>query len=54
MERRTGSGAKYGEINSRVDCQSMCTFVLLAGVKRTVPLDAQVLVHQIWLGREAQ
>jgi hypothetical protein len=24
--------------------------VLLAGVKRSVPLDAQVLVHQIWLG----
>ena len=50
MERRPKAGAKYGEINSRVDCQSMCTFVLLAGVKRTVPLDAQVLVHQIWLG----
>ena len=50
MERRPKGGAKYGEINSRVDCQSMCTFVLLAGVKRTVPLDAQVLVHQIWLG----
>jgi hypothetical protein len=49
-ERRPKAGAKYGEVNSRVDCQSMCTFVLLAGVKRTVPLDAQVLVHQIWLG----
>jgi hypothetical protein len=50
IERRPKAAAKYGEINSRVDCQSMCTFVLLAGVKRTVPLDAQVLVHQIWLG----
>jgi hypothetical protein len=54
VDRRPKSGAKdgarYGEINSRVDCQSMCTFVLLAGVKRSVPLDAQVLVHQIWLG----
>jgi hypothetical protein len=50
VERRPKAGAKYGEVNSRVDCQSMCTFVLLAGVKRTVPLDAQVLVHQIWLG----
>jgi hypothetical protein len=28
----------------------MCTFVLLAGVKRSVSLEAQVLVHQIWLG----
>jgi hypothetical protein len=50
VERRANTGAKYGEINSRVDCQSMCTFVLLAGVKRSVPLEAQVLVHQIWLG----
>jgi hypothetical protein len=50
VERRPKAGAKYGEVNSRVDCQSMCTFVLLAGIKRTVPLDAQVLVHQIWLG----
>jgi hypothetical protein len=50
IERRTKSGATYGEVNSRVNCQSMCTFVLLAGVERTVPIDAQVLVHQIWLG----
>jgi hypothetical protein len=50
IEHRTKSGARFGEINPRVDCQSMCTFVLLAGVKRSVPLEAQVLVHQIWLG----
>jgi hypothetical protein len=50
VERRPKSGARYGEFDSRVDCQSMCTFVLLAGVKRSVPLDAKVLVHQIWLG----
>jgi len=50
IEHRTKTGAKFGEFNPRVDCQSMCTFVLLAGVKRSVPLDAQVLVHQIWLG----
>src|SRR5262249_51858401 len=31
-------------------CGSMCTFVLLAGVERTVPTQAHVLVHQIWLG----
>jgi hypothetical protein len=49
-ERRTKGGAKLGEINPRVDCQSMCTFVLLGGVKRSVPTDARVLVHQIWLG----
>lgn len=32
------------------DCESMCTFVLLAGVKRYVPPEARVFVHQIWLG----
>ena len=50
IERRTKGGARLGEINPRVDCQSMCTFVLLGGVKRSVPIDARVLVHQIWLG----
>ena len=50
IERRTKGGAKLGEINPRVDCQSMCTFVLLGGVKRSVPPDARVLVHQIWFG----
>ena len=28
----------------------MCAFVLLAGVQRTVPREARVMVHQIWLG----
>src|SRR5215475_9371280 len=32
------------------DCESMCAFVLLAGVRRLVPADARVMVHQIWLG----
>jgi hypothetical protein len=50
IEHRTKGGARFGEINPRVDCQSMCTFVLLGGVKRSVPPDARVLVHQIWLG----
>jgi hypothetical protein len=50
IERRAKGGARLGEINPRVDCQSMCTFVLLGGVKRSVPVDARVLVHQIWLG----
>ncbi len=34
----------------RADCESMCAFVLLAGVERTVPAEARVMVHQIWLG----
>lgn len=31
-------------------CESMCAFVLLGGSRRFVPPEAQVLVHQIWLG----
>jgi hypothetical protein len=34
----------------RADCESMCGFVLLGGVHRTVPAEARVMVHQIWLG----
>jgi hypothetical protein len=37
-------------ISPRANCESMCTFVLLAGVHRTVPREARVMVHQIWLG----
>jgi hypothetical protein len=50
VERRATAFMKYGETSARADCQSMCTFVLLAGVQRHVPTDARVLVHQIWLG----
>ena len=32
------------------DCESMCAFVLIAGVHRVVPDGARVRVHQIWLG----
>jgi hypothetical protein len=34
----------------RADCESMCAFVLLAGIQRSVPTEARVMVHQIWLG----
>lgn len=37
-------------LNGRADCESMCAFVLLAGVQRKVPSGARVMVHQIWLG----
>jgi hypothetical protein len=32
------------------DCESMCPFMLLGGIRRYVPAEAQVMVHQIWLG----
>ena len=38
------------KLSPQADCESMCAFVLLAGVHRTVPPEAHVMVHQIWLG----
>jgi hypothetical protein len=49
-EHHSKGAARYGEVVAQADCQSMCSFVLLGGVQRQVPLDARVLVHQIWLG----
>jgi len=48
----TDTGGKVIPANlvGRADCESMCAFVLLAGAKRTVPTEARVRVHQIWLG----
>jgi len=37
-------------LSPNADCESMCAFVLLGGVRRSVPIDARVMVHQIWLG----
>jgi hypothetical protein len=37
-------------VSPRAECQSMCPFVLLGGVKRYIPPEARVLVHQIWPG----
>jgi hypothetical protein len=34
------------------NCESMCAFLLLAGTRRYVPPEANVLVHQIWLGKK--
>jgi hypothetical protein len=40
----------YANLSPRADCESMCAFVLLAGVHRAIPPQARVMVHQIWLG----
>lgn len=37
-------------LSPRADCESMCAFVLLGGVQRSVPAESRVMVHQIWLG----
>jgi hypothetical protein len=50
-DMRTAAGAvPRGIYDPQGDCESMCAFVLLAGVHRTVPPQARVMVHQIWLG----
>jgi len=41
---------KRAKLSPNADCESMCAFVLLGGKRRYVPPEAQVLVHQIWLG----
>lgn len=44
------NGRKRAKLQPRAFCESMCAFVLLAGVERQVPAEARVMVHQIWLG----
>jgi hypothetical protein len=44
------NGERRAKISPSAYCESMCAFVLLAGVERHVPAEARVLVHQIWLG----
>lgn len=46
----TAPGTPRAKLMPRADCESMCAFVLLAGVHRFVPPQARVMVHQIWLG----
>lgn len=41
---------RRAKLSTRAECGSMCAFVLLGGTRRHVPAEAQVLVHQIWMG----
>jgi hypothetical protein len=43
-------GVKRAMLSPWTTCESMCAFVLLAGTERHVPIEAQVLVHDIWPG----
>jgi hypothetical protein len=44
------SGVMRAKFSAHADCESMCAFVLLAGIQRAVAPEARVMVHQIWLG----
>jgi hypothetical protein len=46
----TSEPGRRAMLSPRADCESMCAFILLAGVQRVVPSEARVRVHQIWLG----
>jgi hypothetical protein len=46
-EQQDGARA---ELSSDADCNSMCAFVLIAGLHRSVLPQARVMVHGIWLG----
>jgi hypothetical protein len=46
------SGERRAMLAPDASCESMCAFLLLAGSRRYVPPQAQVLVHQIWLGKK--
>ena len=47
------SGARTS-IMPEAYCESMCVFLLLAGVNRYVPPTAHIRVHQIWMGDRAE
>lgn len=48
---RGTTGSKSGTVGiAPASCESMCAYVLLGGVNRSVPAKSRVLVHQIWLG----
>ena len=47
-----GGAEPRARLSPDASCESMCAFLLLAGAQRYVPPQAQVMVHQIWLGKK--
>jgi hypothetical protein len=43
-----GKGEQRAALSPHATCNSMCVFVLLGGVKRHIPDEARIFVHQIW------
>jgi hypothetical protein len=46
----SSEGGPTAKLSPDADCQSMCVFLLLGGMRRYVPPEARILVHMIWLG----
>jgi hypothetical protein len=53
LPKKDGSEPR-ATLSPKATCESMCTFLLLAGSRRYVPAEARVLVHQIWLGSKSK
>jgi hypothetical protein len=47
-------GSTTSALSPAAACESMCAFVLLGGVRRYVPPEARILVHQIWLAKKRE
>ena len=47
-------GKPRATLSPKANCESMCAFILLGGTRRYIPPEAQVLVHQIWLGAKSK
>ena len=50
MDREEQQDTARAELSSVAECSSMCAFVLIAGLHRSVLPQARVMVHGIWLG----
>jgi hypothetical protein len=47
-------GSTTTALSPAAACESMCAFILLAGVRRYVPPEARIFVHQIWLAEKRE
>jgi hypothetical protein len=47
-------GSSTVALSPAAACESMCAFVLLGGMRRYVPPEARILVHQIWLAKKRE
>jgi len=54
MVRSAADGSTTTVLSPAAACESMCAFVLLGGVRRYVPPEARILVHQIWLSKKRE
>ncbi len=47
-------GRTTTQLSPAAACKSMCAFILLGGMRRYVPPEARILVHQIWLSKKRE